>query len=195
MGRAGVINTTRGGVLDPTTITVTSIGTEGRESKTMSEARRAAAVLRILQADKEDDPFETRPFVKNIWKEAQPLEWPAEWTKKDKTPVTTQDTNSQDNPQPQYKLPRLNKSQRLAVNTMLSPSDKGRLVIVQGPPGTGKTSVIGACVAFAMDLPDPQGLWLVAQSNVAVKNIAEKLISIGIDAWKLLVSRDFIHEW
>ncbi|KAH6913324.1 P-loop containing nucleoside triphosphate hydrolase protein [Coprinopsis sp. MPI-PUGE-AT-0042] len=78
---------------------------------------------------------------------------------------------------------------------MLSPSDRGRLVIVQGPPGTGKTSVIGTCVAMAMDLPDPQGLWLVAQSNVAVKNIAEKLISIDFDAWKLLVSKDFIYEW
>lgn len=40
-----------------------------------------------------------------------------------------------------------------------------------------------------------EGLWLIAQSNVAVKNIAEKLETTGFDAWKLLVSKDFHFDW
>ena len=39
------------------------------------------------------------------------------------------------------------------------------------------------------------GIWLVAQSNVAVKNIAEKLASTGFEPWKLLVSKDFHFDW
>lgn len=39
------------------------------------------------------------------------------------------------------------------------------------------------------------GMWLVAQSNVAVKNIAEKLVDTGFEPWKLLVSKDFHFEW
>ena len=64
-----------------------------------------------------------------------------------------------------------------------------------GPPGTGKTSVIGAYVQFTADLLDKSGIWLVAQSNVAVKNIAEKLIKIGFTSWRLLVSKDFHFDW
>lgn len=39
------------------------------------------------------------------------------------------------------------------------------------------------------------GIWLIAQSNVAVKNIALKLISIGFQNWRILVSRDFHDGW
>ncbi len=39
------------------------------------------------------------------------------------------------------------------------------------------------------------GLWLVAQSNIAVKNIAEKLATVGFDNWRLLVSDDFHFDW
>ena len=40
-----------------------------------------------------------------------------------------------------------------------------------------------------------RGIWLVAQSNVAVKNIAEKLLDSEFLPWRLLVSKDFIYEW
>jgi hypothetical protein len=40
-----------------------------------------------------------------------------------------------------------------------------------------------------------KGIWLVAQSNVAVKNIAEKLAANGFMDWKLLVSQDFHFDW
>lgn len=38
-------------------------------------------------------------------------------------------------------------------------------------------------------------IWLVAQSNVAVKNIAEKLADFGFFDFRLLVSKDFEYEW
>jgi regulator of nonsense transcripts 1 len=39
------------------------------------------------------------------------------------------------------------------------------------------------------------GIWLIAQSNVAVKNIALKLLSVGFLDWKILVAKDFHHGW
>lgn len=38
-------------------------------------------------------------------------------------------------------------------------------------------------------------IWIVAQSNVAVKNVAEKLIKVGIESFKLIVSGEFHFEW
>jgi len=78
---------------------------------------------------------------------------------------------------------------------MLSSDNSDRIVIIQGPPGTGKTSVIAAFVEMAVVGRGQRGVWLVAQSNVAVKNIAEKLVSVGFLNWKLLVSKDFHFGW
>jgi hypothetical protein len=61
-----------------------------------------------------------------------------------------------------------------------------------GPPGTGKTKTIAAAAHAweARRLP----VWIVAQSNVAVKNIAEKLVDQGV--WfKIVVSKEFYVEW
>jgi len=38
-------------------------------------------------------------------------------------------------------------------------------------------------------------VWVIAQSNVAVKNVAEKLVDSGFLDFKLLVSRDFHFDW
>ena len=38
-------------------------------------------------------------------------------------------------------------------------------------------------------------VWIVAQSNVAVKNVAEKLVKVGIESFKLIVSKEFHFEW
>jgi regulator of nonsense transcripts 1 len=43
--------------------------------------------------------------------------------------------------------------------------------------------------------PMERTVWLVAQSNVAVKNIAEKLDKVGFRDFKLLVSKDFHYDW
>ena len=77
---------------------------------------------------------------------------------------------------------------------MLSPSLETLLTLVQGPPGTGKTTVIATYVLSAINAGQ-RGIWLVAQSNVAVKNIAEKLAKLDFLDFKVLVSKGFHFEW
>ena len=61
-----------------------------------------------------------------------------------------------------------------------------------GPPGTGKTTTIAAALEYWEDRDQPA--WVVAHSNVGVKNIAETLAKRGID-FKLIVSHEFYFEW
>ncbi|KAK0445644.1 P-loop containing nucleoside triphosphate hydrolase protein [Desarmillaria tabescens] len=84
---------------------------------------------------------------------------------------------------------KLNKSQREVVSAMMS---NRPLVLVHGPPGTGKTSTISAAAEMwgRSNLPT----WIVAHSNVAVKNIAEKLVLSDVD-FKIIVSKEFYVEW
>lgn len=90
----------------------------------------------------------------------------------------------------------LNASQIKAVNIILSNEDADRIAIIHGPPGTGKTTVIAAAVTSIMASDSSnRTLWLVAQSNVAVKNIAEKLAAINFLDFKILVSKDFHSGW
>lgn len=85
---------------------------------------------------------------------------------------------------------QLNASQAAAVRAILSRGDKERVVVVQGPPGTGKTTVIAAAVMSILSAAEDveRTVWVVAQSNVAVKNIAEKLADVDVD-FTLLVSK------
>jgi len=66
------------------------------------------------------------------------------------------------------------------------------LAYLTGPPGTGKTTTIAA-VSRIWDLHQLP-IWIVAHSNVAVKNIAETLFKKEVD-FKLLVSKEFYEEW
>ncbi|KAF8843771.1 hypothetical protein BDN67DRAFT_896582 [Paxillus ammoniavirescens] len=77
---------------------------------------------------------------------------------------------------------------------MLDQTDGSRITIIQGPPGTGKTTVIASYVQAAVTA-GLSGIWLIAQSNVAVKNIAEKLADFGLVNWRLLVSDEFYAFW
>lgn len=61
-----------------------------------------------------------------------------------------------------------------------------------GPPGTGKTTAISE--AASIWLGKHIATWMVAHSNVAVKNIAEKLFMKNVD-FRILVSKDFHFEW
>lgn len=61
-----------------------------------------------------------------------------------------------------------------------------------GPPGTGKTTVIASAAKVWAQRQQP--LYITAHSNVAVKNIAEKLLKENID-FKLIVSKEFHKEW
>jgi regulator of nonsense transcripts 1 len=73
--------------------------------------------------------------------------------------------------------------------------DTDRISLIHGPPGTGKTTVIAASVVSMMASTTSRTMWLVAHSNVAVKNIAEKLANVGFLKFKLLVSKDFLFDW
>lgn len=168
--------------------------TIGRDDPTTAEAQRAATVLRILQGSGE--LLNDSPWIQNIWfppADGLPLVWPKEWkstTKPSRLPPKPPSPSSESKPPLS-----LNGSQQKAVNAMMSPKDDHRIVLVQGPPGTGKTSVIAAYVHHAVEKAGQGGIWLVTQSNVAVKNIAEKLISSGFSNWRLLVSKDFHCVW
>ncbi|KAF9510872.1 hypothetical protein BS47DRAFT_1267318, partial [Hydnum rufescens UP504] len=67
-----------------------------------------------------------------------------------------------------------------------------------GPPGTGKTTMIAAMTQYLARrsvFHHGDCVYIVTQSNVAVKNIAEKLMNVGFDEFKLLVSEEFYYEW
>ena len=77
---------------------------------------------------------------------------------------------------------------------MMSSSSDHYITLIQGPPGTGKTSIIASFVQLSLAF-GRSGIWLVAQNNVAVKNIAEKLIKVGFHDWRLLISKGFHSDW
>jgi len=160
---------------------VHSVVTIGKEEPTNAEKQREKIILNALQGT---NLILNYPFVQSIW---LPSESP-DWTK---TPHparvhihTYPDT-----------IP-LNPSQRMAVQAITSCADSERLMLIHGPPGTGKTSVI-ACATHCIirSAPCSRTLWLIAQSNVAVKNIAEKLAKTDFLDFKLLVSREFHFDW
>ncbi|KAF9496717.1 P-loop containing nucleoside triphosphate hydrolase protein [Pleurotus eryngii] len=163
---------------------VTNIVSVGRDGPTLAQRQRANTLLRILQG--EVGLIDNNPWIQNIFfYNGSTLVWPPDWH-----PPSSKQAPSNCN------LDRLNlnPSQNTAIQAMLSTSSKDHIVVIQGPPGTGKTSVIANYVKTAIH-SGYRGLWLVAQSNVAVKNIAEKLISYEFTDFRLLVSREFRHEW
>ncbi|KAH9935246.1 P-loop containing nucleoside triphosphate hydrolase protein [Amylocystis lapponica] len=155
--------------------TITSVSTVGGEAPTMAEQQKATIILDFLQGTA--DLFKN-PFLKYIWHPSDDFTWPEGWDFS--TPI----------PEIQSSRP-LNDSQGLAVEHMLSPTP---ISVIHGPPGTGKTSVIAAAVCSA-SAAGRGGIWLAAQSNVAVKNIAEKLADVGFLNFRVLVSVDFHLEW
>ena len=66
--------------------------------------------------------------------------------------------------------------------------------MLSGPPGTGKTSTIAA--ALEEWRGSRESVWVVAQSNVGVKNIARTLAKekYAID-FKVIVSKEFFVGW
>ncbi|KII85034.1 hypothetical protein PLICRDRAFT_329256 [Plicaturopsis crispa FD-325 SS-3] len=157
---------------------IKSVTTYGRAAPTLAEQKRARAILEVMLGTPnliED------PFVRKIWLPSQVVTWPA--------PRHAQPLSLRFNSRP------LNSSQIEAVNAILSDKDKDRLTVIHGPPGTGKTTVIGAAVVSTMASCSTRTMWLVAQSNVAVKNIAEKLADVGFFKFKILVSKEFHFDW
>ncbi|KAJ6623278.1 P-loop containing nucleoside triphosphate hydrolase protein [Mycena sp. CBHHK59/15] len=148
---------------------LTAVRVVGREEATCAEKARDEFVLRALLGEVR---LAESCFVGFLWfPETQQL-----------MATGTSDTEG-------CAPPNLNASQRHALSRMTSTTP---LVIIQGPPGTGKTKTIAAAAAVWEAQMRP--VWIVAQSNVAVKNIAEKLFKEGIN-FKVLVSKEFYFEW
>jgi regulator of nonsense transcripts 1 len=124
------------------------------------------------------------PFFCSIWAPSLKISWPPPTEDASTAPFVYNPSGT------------LNHSQYEAVERILSQADRDRVLLIQGPPGTGKTTVIAASVDSIVRTGHKDStVWLVAQSNVAVKNIAEKLDKVGFREFKLLVSRDFHHDW
>lgn len=164
---------------------IRSLQTIGRESPTSAEILRTHCMLGALQ---QTIILSTHPFIKVMWFSIG----------NDKAKTLWKDT-ARLSGTPSFSFPgdrKLNPSQLKAVKTSLSSEDSDRVILIHGPPGTGKTTVIAAIVTSVMSLLDnDRTLWLVAQSNVAVKNIAEKLASVDFFDFKVLVSKDFHFDW
>ncbi|OJA13623.1 hypothetical protein AZE42_03977 [Rhizopogon vesiculosus] len=186
---------------------IVSVTTVGKESLTAAESYREDVVRQALQGTVK---LTGHPFFCSIWMPSfsisqtplvQPVAYPliyypggTSWP----PPVLNGFTKP-----PVFYPPicypggTLNVSQNIAVRRIISEAYKDRVVMIQGPPGTGKTTVIAASVMSIIQYDDTQKrtIWLVAQSNVAVKNIAEKLDKVGFRDFKLLVSMDFHFDW
>ncbi|PCH42406.1 nucleoside triphosphate hydrolase protein [Wolfiporia cocos MD-104 SS10] len=161
----------------PATSTIRSIYTIGKDAPTPAEWQRLLVSLYVLQrkVSLREHAISRKIFVPSSADLASPI-----------TSVNPPCTAAVTVPFP------LNQSQLKAARKILS----NDVSLIYGPPGTGKTTVIAAVVmALAPTLTDKEGIWLVAHSNVAVKNIAEKLARVGFLDFKLLVSEDFHYEW
>ena len=162
---------------------VESVTIRGRADHTAAEKKKGQVLLQMLQGD--SSVWEDNPWMQMIYSPSDEFSWPSHFAS------TTPHDIKPDLSTLAYPL---NPSQITSVKTMLSTADDHRLCLIQGPPGTGKTTVIASYVHFAT-CERRKGIWLVAQSNVAVKNIAEKLFNVGFMDWKLIVSKDFQFEW
>ncbi|TFY60454.1 hypothetical protein EVJ58_g5144 [Rhodofomes roseus] len=161
------------------TAKILSVVTRGKEDLTAAETDREAIVLAVLQ---QRLPFFEHPFVRPIFESPD--------RHSSRTSMAT-------NKEICLGVRRLNDSQASAVHRIISEDPADKLCLVQGPPGTGKTTVIAAAVIDLMKVrkAGPGGIWLFAQSNVAVKNIAEKLAQEKFFSFRILVSKDFHFEW
>ena len=161
---------------------ITSITSIGKEPPTQAESEQALAILSILQGTLS---LLDNHWMKAIWFPSQPVNWPESFS----PPPDFYDIEIQE-----HSDAPLNDSQHTAITKMLSPSLNTHLTLVQGPPGTGKTTVIATYVLSAIHAGQ-RGIWLMAQSNFAVKNIAEKLAKLEFLSFKLIVSQSFYNEW
>ena len=157
---------------------IVSVSTIGKEDMTYAEIARQGIILYVLQGR---TSLLSHPFFQSIWLPNERIAWPEQDGTTDEPPIHF--------PRP------LNQSQRTAVKKILSSDDNSRVVMIHGPPGTGKTTVIAAAVTSIHHANPMRSVWIAAQSNVAVKNIAEKLCAVDFHDFKLLVSKDFHFDW
>ncbi|KAI6155126.1 P-loop containing nucleoside triphosphate hydrolase protein [Pisolithus tinctorius] len=159
---------------------IRSVTTFGKANLTSADACREKVILVILKGS----TLLSHPLVKAIWFPNQPIWWMPSSHLKPKIPISCANL-------------KVNPSQGKAIEKILSALDMDRVVLIQGPPGTGKTTVITAAVTSIISFPaaSSRTIWIAAQSNVAVKNIAEKFAKIGFYDFALLVSKEFHFDW
>jgi ligand-binding sensor domain-containing protein len=172
---------------------ITSVYTYGKEVPTSAESARALTVRSALL--KKSTVLET-DFAKTLWLPSKRRSLSASH----KSPAAIL-----------WDKRPLNPTQEQAVRAIM---DDQLVSLIHGGPGTGKTvsnvtptkvyvnsldthvqTVIAASV-MSMIAADPKNtVWIVAQSNVAVKNVAEKLADFGFLDFKVLVSKEFHFDW
>ncbi|KAG6856899.1 hypothetical protein H0H87_012480 [Tephrocybe sp. NHM501043] len=157
---------------------IQSVITVGRDPLTTAEETREQITLAVLKCS---NRIVKNPFFKRIWLPSEGVSWPN--PPSSFVPVTIS-----------FPGRPLNVTQTKATTAILS--HKHPVTLIQGPPGTGKTTVIAAAITSIMSSTDrTKTVWVVAQSNVAVRNVAEKLADIKYFDFKILVSKDFHFEW
>lgn len=162
------------------TARILSVVTIGRDDPTAAEKERENIILAVLQ---QNSSLFDQPIVHRIFSSSAPALYHG---------------LSLPNEDIYLSGRRLNDSQARAVHRIVSGYARDKVFLVQGPPGRGKTTVIAAAVVQLTSMKEEEedfGIWLVSQSNVAVKHIAEKLADVGFFDFKILVSEDFMFEW
>lgn len=170
---------------------VARITVHGREEATCAENAQDEFVLRVLRGEVQ---MIGRTFIDLVW-------FPSANTPRVDRPVYLAPPKTE-------AFSSLNASQRQVSAAMISPTEPiviahGAAILplsirrltehLLGPPGTGKTTTIAAAVDYWNSTGD--AAWIIAQSNVGVKNIARSLLGKGIKDFKLVVSKDFYVEW
>ncbi|KAI6155155.1 P-loop containing nucleoside triphosphate hydrolase protein [Pisolithus tinctorius] len=160
---------------------IQSVTTFGKADLTSAEACRESIILAILKGE---STVMSHPFFTAIWLPKDPIRWLSPVHLKPGIPIHCRNI-------------KVNASQEKAIEKILSAADKDRVVLIQGAPGTGKTTVITAAITSIISATGASSrtVWIAAQSNVAVKNIAEKFASEEFYDFKLLVSKEFHFGW
>ncbi|RXW22819.1 hypothetical protein EST38_g3023 [Candolleomyces aberdarensis] len=163
-----------------TAASIVSVKTYGREPPTNIESTRHRLLANVLQGTV---TLLKNPFVQAIFFPQDPK---TQWPSPIRRPI----------PRSVVQTSRaLNSSQTKAVEAIISLDDRHRVVMIHGPPGTGKTTVIAASTQSIVQSDPLATVYLIAHSNVAVKNIAEKLVNSDFLDFRIIVSREFHFDW
>ncbi|KAM5545183.1 hypothetical protein V8D89_001294 [Ganoderma adspersum] len=166
--------------------TVKRVRVIGREEATVSERCCDEHVLLLLQGKRS---LLTSPFVRTLWFPGDPVPDTAD------TESTASSGTKVEGDMSAFGM--LNVPQRKVSLAMIG--DDQPLVIAHGPPGTGKTTTIACALRYWESCGQP--VWVIARSNVGVKNIARSLFDNNRKAgkpsvnFKLIVSMEFHFEW
>lgn len=170
---------------------VLEVTVHGREGKSGDEEALARYYLHILQGNAE---YDRAGFLRLLL-----FDETAGMNSVEERAVTRKMATADACAMKMLENSRLNDSQRSAARAIVqrSVSPKDRLLLIHGPPGTGKSTVISAAADawLSSQATSHRGsVYACCQSNVAVKNIAESLVSKKVD-FRIVISLNFHFEW